>query len=82
MKNRNGIISITAAIISIALFFLLRGPDTNLMTIVPLLAALSIIGIIYAILSKQWLWCLAGALLNGFIFAIAFLLLIAYGVAH
>lgn len=82
MKNRNGFISISAAIIGIALFFLSRGPDTDLMKIVALLGALSIIGIIYAILSKQWLWCLAGALLNGFIFAIAFLLLIAYGIAH
>lgn len=82
MNNRNGVISISMGIISIILFFLLRGPDADLMMIVPLLASLSAIGIIFAILSRRWLWCIVGAFLNGLIFAVSALLFLAYGIAH
>ncbi|KMQ06253.1 MULTISPECIES: hypothetical protein [Bacillus] len=64
---------------SIFSFFILRGPNANLTLIISILGILSLLGIIFAIASKNWLFGIVGTALNGIILVVAYFLLLAKG---
>ncbi|EJP97142.1 hypothetical protein [Bacillus cereus] len=61
-------------------FFILRGPNANLTLIIVLLSILSLLGIIFAIASKNWLFKIVGTALNGVILVFVYFLLLAKGI--
>ncbi|AFQ12682.1 hypothetical protein AVT_04940 [Bacillus tropicus] len=65
---------------SICSFFILRGPNANLTLIITILAILSLLGIIFAIASKNWLCGIVGTVLNGLILVVVYFLLLAKGI--
>lgn len=65
---------------SICSFFILRGPNANLTLIISVLAILSLLGIIFAIASKNWLFGIVGTALNGVILVVVYFLLLAKGI--
>ncbi|MED0936858.1 hypothetical protein COE20_19035 [Bacillus cereus] len=65
---------------SICSFFILRGPNANLTLIIAILAILSLLGIIFAIASKNWLFGIVGTALNGVILVVVYFLLLAKGI--
>lgn len=64
---------------SIFSFFILRRPNANLTLIISILGILSLLGIIFAIASKNWLFGIVGTALNGIILVVAYFLLLAKG---
>ncbi|AYC30732.1 hypothetical protein [Paenisporosarcina cavernae] len=67
-------------IISVVIFFMTKGPDASLTFIISAFSILSILGIIFAILSKQWFSITIGVLGNGIILVFAGFLLLAKGI--
>ncbi|HDX9629008.1 TPA: hypothetical protein ROY30_002693 [Bacillus cereus] len=65
---------------SICSFFILRGPNANLTLIITILAILSLLGILFAIASKNWLFGIVGTVLNGVIIVVVYFLLLAKGI--
>ncbi|MED3122922.1 hypothetical protein [Bacillus wiedmannii] len=65
---------------SICSFFILRGPNANLTLIIAILAILSLLGILFAIASKNWLFGIVGTALNGVILVVVYFLLLAKGI--
>lgn len=65
---------------SICSFFILRGPNANLTLIIAILGILSLLGIIFAIASKNWLFRIVGTALNGVILVFVYFLLLAKGI--
>ncbi|MFP3378411.1 hypothetical protein [Bacillus sp. 1A] len=65
---------------SICSFFILRGPNANLTLVISILVILSLLGIIFAIASKNWLFGIVGTVLNGLILVVAYFLLLAKGI--
>ncbi|ACK61888.1 conserved hypothetical protein [Bacillus cereus B4264] len=65
---------------SIFSFFILRGPNANLTLIISILDILSLLGIIFAIASKNWLFGIVGTALNGVILVLVYFLLLAKGI--
>ncbi|PDY45465.1 hypothetical protein COM88_35410 [Bacillus cereus] len=65
---------------SIFSFFILRGPNANLTLIIVTLSILSLLGIIFAIASKNWLFGIIGTALNGVILLVVYFLLLAKGI--
>ncbi|MEI2315992.1 hypothetical protein [Bacillus paramobilis] len=65
---------------SICSFFILRGPNANLTLIIAILAILSLLGILFAIASKNWLFGIVGTVLNGVILVVVYFLLLAKGI--
>ncbi|PFO68463.1 hypothetical protein COJ86_18400 [Bacillus cereus] len=65
---------------SICSFFILRGPNANLTLIITILPILSLLGILFAIASKNWLFGIVGTALNGVILVIVYFLLLAKGI--
>ncbi|MCM3766065.1 hypothetical protein [Neobacillus niacini] len=68
-------------IASIISFLVMRGPNANLTFGIIVLGTLSILGIVFAVLSKKWLSGILGVLLNGAVLVFVFLLLLAKGIA-
>jgi len=79
--NKFGAFSIIIALVSVFMFFILRGPNASLPLAITILGSLSILGIIFAILSRRWLAGIIGFLSNGAVLVFTFLLLLAYGIA-
>ncbi|MED0874550.1 hypothetical protein [Bacillus mobilis] len=65
---------------SICSFFILRGPNANLTLIITILAILSLLGILFAIASKNWLFRIVGTALNSVILVVVYFLLLAKGI--
>ncbi|MGN4717855.1 hypothetical protein ACTFQ7_18755 [Bacillus cereus group sp. MYBK226-2] len=65
---------------SICSFFILRGPNANLTLVISILGILSLLGIIFAIESKNWLFGIIGTVLNGLILVVVYFLLLAKGI--
>jgi hypothetical protein len=80
-----GFSSILAVIISIIIFFILRGPNADIYFGSTIFSSLSIIGILLAILSwlmsKRLKLLIVGLLGNGVVLVFAFLLLLAMGIS-
>ncbi|MGE7861265.1 MULTISPECIES: hypothetical protein [Bacillus cereus group] len=75
-----GVFSFLTFLASICSFFILRGPNANLTLIISVLAILSLLGIIFAIASKNWLFGIGGTVLNGLILVVVYFLLLAKGI--
>ena len=75
--NKFGFSSILMVIISIISFFIMRGPNADLSMAINVLGALSISGIVFALLSKKWLSGILGLLLNGGVLVCVFFLMLA-----
>jgi len=77
-----GVLSILTVIISLIFFFIIRGPNANLTLGLTVFTALSLFGIIFAILSKRLWFIITGILLNGGILVFAYFLLLAVGISE
>ncbi|MEE6181742.1 hypothetical protein ACQ3VH_10335 [Bacillus pretiosus] len=75
-----GAFSFLTFLASICSFFILRGPNANLTLIIAILAILSLLGILFAIASKNWLFGIVGTALNGVILVVVYFLLLAKGI--
>ena len=79
--NKYGVLSILMVLSSVLMFFILRGPNTDLPLIIIILGSLSLFGIIFAVISKRWLSGIIGVLTNGVVLVFAYFLLLGYGIA-
>ncbi|WHY87048.1 hypothetical protein QNH39_04075 [Neobacillus novalis] len=79
--NKFGILSITMVLVSVLMFLILRGPNANLTLGIIILGSLSLLGIIFAVISKKWLSGVIGVLSNGAVLVFVFFLLLAKGTA-
>ena len=79
--NKWGIFSLLTVAASIISFFILRGPNADLPLAIIILGSLSLLGIIFAVISKRWLSGVIGVLLNGVVLVCVYFLLLAYGIA-
>ena len=81
-----GILSIFTAIVSAIIFLIVRGPNADVYFIINIFSTLSIIGIIFGVISSilftRRLLGVAGVIMNLFILAYAFLLLLAMGIGE
>ncbi|MGH0553158.1 hypothetical protein ACQVQB_08540 [Bacillus pretiosus] len=75
-----GAFSFLTFLASICSFFILRGPNANLTLIIVILAILSLLGIIFAIASKNWLLGIVGTALNAVILVFVYFLSLAKGI--
>lgn len=85
MDNRRkilGFLSILTVIISIVFFFIIRGPNANLTLIISVLTVLSVLGIIFALISKKLWFVITGIVLNGAVLVVASFLLLAVGISE
>lgn len=80
--NKPGLLSLLMFVISVATFFLMRGPDGNIYLTIIVLSTLSVIGLLFAALSKQLLWMILGIGVNLIPLIFAFLLLFAMGISE
>lgn len=62
-------------------FFIVRGPNANLSLAIILLGSFSLLGIIFAGISKRWLSGIVGVLANGMVLVFVYFLLLANGIA-
>ncbi|MEK4701320.1 hypothetical protein MKX47_17405 [Solibacillus sp. FSL R7-0668] len=76
-----GILSFLMVIASIIAFLIIRGPNANLMMVIIILGILSLLGIVFAVLSKKWLSVILGVLLNVGVLVFVFSLVLAKGIA-
>lgn len=77
-----GILSFLMVIASIIAFLIIRGPNANLMMVIIILGILSLLGIVFAVLSKKWLSVILGVLLNVGVLVFVFSLVLAKGIAY
>lgn len=80
--NKFGMLSIVMAALSIAAFFIMRGPTGDVYLSILILSALSIFGLLFAALSKRMLWIILGIGLNLPVLIFAFFLLLAMGIGE
>ena len=81
-KNISGFSSILTAVISVIFFFIVRGSNVPLTLAVTVFTVLSILGIIFAIVSKKLWFVITGIVLNGAVLVIAYFLLLAVGISE
>lgn len=80
--NKYGLLSLLMVAINAIGFFAMRGPNANVYVIIIIFTVLSIMGIVFAILSKKWVSIVLGIILNGGVMVIAFFLLLAMGISE
>ncbi|TYS86207.1 hypothetical protein [Rossellomorea aquimaris] len=78
--NKYALLSVLMVLISVAVFLILRGPNADLSLVITILGILSVIGIVFAVLSKKWLLGIMGVLTNGTVLVFVFFLLLANGI--
>ncbi|WP_337969976.1 hypothetical protein [Virgibacillus salexigens] len=81
-KNTLGILSLLTVAISVIFFFIIRGPNANLSLGISVFTVLSVLGIIFAALSKKLWFIIAGILLNSGVLVFAYFLLLAIGISE
>lgn len=81
-KNIFGALSIVTVLINVIYFFVTRGPNVNLNMAINVLATFSVLGIIFAILSKKMWFIITGILLNGTVLVFVYFLLLAVGISE
>ncbi|MDU9693989.1 hypothetical protein O0Q50_22670 [Priestia aryabhattai] len=79
--NKFGLLSIAMVLVNVIYFFTTRGPNVNLTTTIYILGFLSLLGIIFALISKRWTYGVLGVLTNGLILVFTFFLIIGNGIA-
>ncbi|AVK99100.1 hypothetical protein FCT18_06145 [Lysinibacillus sphaericus] len=77
-----GVLSVLTVAISIIFFFIIRGPNANLTLGINVFTVLSVLGIIFAILSKKLSFIITGILLNGAVLVFVYFLLLAVGISE
>ncbi|WP_087974994.1 hypothetical protein [Oceanobacillus rekensis] len=77
-----GVLSLLTAAISIIFFFIDKGPDANLTLGISVFTVLSVLGIIFAIISKKLWFIITGIILNGAVLVFAYFLLLAAGISE
>lgn len=84
MNNKYGYVSLSLImpVISIIFFFITRGPNSDIYMAVIVLGLLSLLGIAFAVVSKQTIPMILGILFNGGVLACAFLLLLALEISE
>ncbi|WP_112181017.1 MULTISPECIES: hypothetical protein [Paraliobacillus] len=78
--NKFGLLSLLMVIINFIFFIFNRGPNANITLAISIFTLLSVLGIIFALMSKKRIVTITGILLNGCIFVFAILLLLAVGI--
>ncbi|MFK3939198.1 hypothetical protein ACI2JA_16985 [Alkalihalobacillus sp. NPDC078783] len=82
----SGIVSLMCIVLYVISFFVLRGPDANVNMMIIIGVALSLIGmllaIVSAILSKRFVYLIVGLLGNGAVLAYSSLLFLAMGISE
>jgi hypothetical protein len=78
--NKYGLLSVLMVLISATVFLILRGPNADLSLAITILGFLSVLGIVFAFLSKKWLSGILGVLTNGAVLIFVFFLLLAKGI--
>ncbi|MGM0844960.1 MAG: hypothetical protein ACQEUT_08280 [Bacillota bacterium] len=78
--NKYGFLSILMVVFNITAFLILRGPNADLTLGIIILGIFSVIGIVFAAISKKWLSGIIGVLSNGAVLIFVFLLLLAKGI--
>lgn len=81
-KNILGVLSLLTVAISIFFFFIIRGPNANLTLGISVFTVLSVLGIIFAILSKKLWFVITGIILNVAVLVFAYFLLLALGISE
>lgn len=81
-KRTLGVLSIVTALISGLFFFIIRGPHVNLALVITVLTVLSLLGIFFAIISKNCWFMIIGIILNGAVLVVAYFLLLAMGISE
>lgn len=81
-----GIGSLLCIVLYVISFFVMRGPDVDIYLIISLGGVLSLLGIVFAIVStvllKRFVYLVIGLLGNGAVLACSFLLLLAMGISE
>ena len=80
--NKFGVMSLLLFISSIIAFYVLKGPDADVYVGIKIFSVLSIIGIVFALMSRNKLWILIGGILNFCILVLSFFLLLAMGIGE
>ncbi|MDQ0427193.1 membrane-associated HD superfamily phosphohydrolase [Planomicrobium stackebrandtii] len=80
--NIFGLLSLLMFVISVTAFLIMRGPDGDIYLTIIVLSTLSVIGVLFAVLSKQLLWKVLGIVVNLIPLLFAFLLLFAMGISE
>ena len=80
--NKFGVISLLMFISSMIAFYVMRGPNADMYVGIKIFSVLSIVGILFALMSRNKLWILIGGILNVCILVISFLLLLAMGIGE
>ncbi|MGF7535239.1 hypothetical protein AAGG74_16415 [Bacillus mexicanus] len=78
--NKFGLFSILTVLSSILLFFILRGSNADLFLIIVIQGCLSLLGIIFAVVSKKRVPGIIGVVSNSAVLVFAFFLLLAKGI--
>ncbi|WP_377887583.1 hypothetical protein [Alkalihalobacillus sp. R86527] len=78
--NKFGVLSFLMVLLSIIMFVIVRGPDASLSFMIIVLGALSILGVLFALLSRKWIQGVTGIILNGGILVFVYFLLLAKGI--
>ncbi|PPA70809.1 hypothetical protein [Jeotgalibacillus proteolyticus] len=77
--NNHGLLSFLIAMVSLVLFWGLKGPVTNIYSMIILYTLLSLTGLVFAVQSKEKIWLYIGIILNGGVLVFALLILVAIG---
>lgn len=78
--NKFGLLTLLMVIINFIFFMFTRGPNANITLAISVFILLSVLGIIFALMSKKRIVTITGILLNGCILFFAILLLLAVGI--
>ena len=81
MMNKLGNLSFLMVIVSVISLYVIKGINANMMIAIIILGILSILGIVFAVLSKKWLSGILGVLLNLGVLVFAFLLTLAWAIS-
>ncbi|WP_050184051.1 hypothetical protein [Domibacillus robiginosus] len=82
MNNKYGYLSVMMPVISVIFFFIKRGLNSDIYLAIIVYSILSLLGIMFAIMSKRTIPMILGILSNGGVLACAFLLLLAMGISE
>ncbi|WP_425464039.1 hypothetical protein [Oceanobacillus piezotolerans] len=84
--NMIGVIPMLTVIINIIFFYIERGPNADIYFIIIVFTILSVLGVLFAILSwkmsKRLIFLIVGLIGNGFVLVVAYLLLLAMGISE
>ncbi len=79
--NKFGNLSFLMVIVSVISLYVIKAINGNIMIAIIILGILSLLGIVFAVLSKKWVSGILGVLLNLGILVFAFLLMLAWAIS-